>query len=75
MNASHESLRVDFEVSVPAVDRLVSCAQRDPDCIGARMTGGGFGGAIVALARKDRGAAVAQRTVDAYGAAGKVLVP
>lgn len=72
---SHASLRDDFEVSVPAVDRLVTLAQRDPDCLGARMTGGGFGGSIVALAKQGRATAVAQRVIEAYGAPGRVLVP
>jgi galactokinase len=47
---SHESLRDDFEVSVPAVDALVEAAMRQPGVYGARMTGGGFGGSIVAIA-------------------------
>jgi galactokinase len=51
---SHESLRVDFEVSVPAVDALVEAAARQPAVYGARMTGGGFGGSIVALANAAR---------------------
>lgn len=75
LDASHASLRDDFEVSVPAVDRLVEIAQRDPDVFGARMTGGGFGGAIVAFARKGRGRTAAERIVDAYGPEGRALVP
>ena len=50
MIESHNSLRDDYEVSVPAVDRLVELASAQPGVFGARMTGGGFGGAIVALA-------------------------
>jgi galactokinase len=49
LDASHASLRDDFEVSTPALDRLVERARRDPAVLGARMTGGGFGGSIVAL--------------------------
>jgi galactokinase len=49
MNASHISLRDDFEVSSPALDAMVACAQAQPGCLGARMTGAGFGGAAVAL--------------------------
>ncbi len=75
LDASHESLRADFEVSVPEVDRLVALARRDESCIGARMTGGGFGGAIVALARAGEGAGLAARVADAYGPSGRVLVP
>ncbi len=59
MAASHESMRVDFEITVPAVDQLVAIAQ---DAIGseggARMTGGGFGGCVVALLRRDNVARV-----------------
>ena len=51
MNASHASLRDDFDVSVPALDRLVALLQADPDVYGARLTGAGFGGACVALCR------------------------
>jgi galactokinase len=53
MNASHQSLRDDFEVSSPALDTLVELAQNHPLCYGARMTGAGFGGCAVALVRDD----------------------
>ena len=47
MDLSHESMRDDFEISVLEIDRLVaSCRQYG--AVGARMTGGGFGGCIVA---------------------------
>ncbi len=49
MNASHVSLRDDFENSMPAMDVMVALAQAHEACAGARMTGGGFGGAAVAL--------------------------
>ena len=75
LGASHASLRDDFEVSVPEVDRLVTLAASDPDVFGARMTGGGFGGAIVAFARRGSGRAAAERIVAAYGPAGRALVP
>ena len=75
LDASHASLRDDFEVSVADVDRLVALAQADADVYGARMTGGGFGGAIVALARRGTAAAAAARIVAAYGPRGRVLVP
>ncbi|MCE7999752.1 MAG: galactokinase [Rhodobiaceae bacterium] len=48
MNESHESLRVDFEVSTASLDRLVAAA-RDAGAAGARLTGAGFGGCIVAV--------------------------
>jgi galactokinase len=80
LDASHASLRDDFEVSTPDVDRLVSIAQAHEDVLGARMTGGGFGGAIVALVRKGRGRRAADDIVRAYGqgstgASARVLVP
>ena len=53
MNASHTSLRDDFEVSGPALDHIVALAQATNGCLGARMTGGGFAGAAVALVRSD----------------------
>jgi galactokinase len=53
MNASHVSLRDDFEVSSPALDAMVEIARHHPGCHGARMTGAGFGGCAVALV--DRG--------------------
>ena len=53
MNASHDSLRDDFEVSAAALDALVDCARARPGCFGARMTGAGFGGCAVALLHKD----------------------
>jgi len=50
---SHRSLRDDYEVSCRELDRLVEIVSAVPGVIGARMTGGGFGGCIVALARQD----------------------
>jgi galactokinase len=55
--ASHASLRDDYEVSTPALDRLVERAL-EAGAFAARMTGGGFGGSIVALAERDRAAEV-----------------
>jgi len=49
MYASHASLRDDFEVSCKELDVLVDIASKTDGVIGARMTGGGFGGCIVAL--------------------------
>lgn len=53
MNASHESLRDLFEVSSPELDAAVDIARRVPGVYGARMTGAGFGGCTVALARPE----------------------
>src|SRR5439155_1307793 len=52
LDASHASLRDDYEVSTPEVDQLVEVARAQPETLGARLTGGGFGGAIVALVRR-----------------------
>jgi galactokinase len=73
-NEAHRSLAEDFEVSTPEVDRLVALAQADPDVLGARLTGGGFGGAVVALVPRGRAEAAGLRLARAYGA-GRVLVP
>jgi len=65
MVASHASLRDDFEVSTPALDRLVAELAATPGVFGARLTGAGFGGCAVALTRPgavDRGWVV--RAVD-----------
>ncbi len=51
MDASHESLRDLYQVSGPQLDTMVECARRSPGVLGARMTGGGFAGAAVALVR------------------------
>jgi len=66
--ASHASLRDDYAVSTPDVDTLVEIAQADTDVLGARLTGGGFGGAVVILARATWGSAVAARVARAYAA-------
>lgn len=49
MRASHESLRDDYEVSTPELDAMAESCWHAPGCVGARMTGAGFGGACVAL--------------------------
>lgn len=54
MDASHASLRDDYEVSGPELDALVAAASKQPQTIGARMTGGGFGGCAVFLARLEK---------------------
>ena len=78
MNASHGSLRDDYEVSVRAVDQLIELLQGDSAVHGARMTGAGFGGACVALCHAGMAATVGSRIVGAYnrtGAVARVLVP
>jgi galactokinase len=77
--ASHASMRDDYEVSVPEVDALVQAAAADPAVFGARLTGGGFGGAIVAFARAGEEAEAARRISERYakdtGRQGAVLLP
>lgn len=51
MNASHASMRDDYEISCSEVDTLVEIAQRQSGVLGARMTGGGFGGCVVSLVK------------------------
>ena len=51
MNESHASLRDDFEVSSDELNVMVDAAQSRASCLGARMTGAGFGGCAVALVR------------------------
>lgn len=70
MNASHQSLRDDFEVSIAAVDLLVELLQQSAGIYGARMTGAGFGGACVALAEKGAGRAAAEAVLEDYGRKG-----
>lgn len=53
MNASHESLRDDYEVSCEEIDILVDLAQAMPGVIGSRITGGGFGGCTVSIVKND----------------------
>lgn len=69
MNASHDSLRDDFEVSTAALDALVTAARVQPDCYGARLTGAGFGGCAVALVRADRARAFVAAVTQAHEAA------
>ncbi|NPC58439.1 galactokinase [Caenimonas soli] len=78
MNDSHASLRDDYEVSTPELDRLVALLQAEDGVHGARLTGAGFGGACVALCEAQALQQVAARVLDQYAAAGqngKVLVP
>lgn len=78
MNASHASLRDDYEVSVTALDTLVAMLQETPGVFGARLTGAGFGGACVALVASGQGRAIAQKILERYnsaGYAGRILVP
>ena len=68
-NASHDSLRDDYEVTVPELDVAVDVARAN-GAYGARMTGGGFGGSIIALVDKGRSQEVAQKIADEFASRG-----
>jgi galactokinase len=69
LTASHTSLRDDFRVTVPELDLAVETLLA-AGALGARMTGGGFGGCVVALVDESRAEAAATETVAAFGRAG-----
>lgn len=77
--ASHASMRDDYNISIPEIDLLVELCRGQSDTIGARMTGGGFGGSIVALTKQGRGRDVAQAVVESYQKqtkeCGTIMVP
>jgi galactokinase len=68
MQQSHESLRDLYEVSCPELDLMVSLADSLPECRGARMTGGGFGGCTVNLVDAGQADEFAERITEAYQA-------
>ena len=78
-DASHRSMRDDYEVSLPEVDCLVECIRKQVGMYGARLTGGGFGGSIVALVRAEHAAHAAGAGAREYaartGQTPKVMVP
>ena len=69
LDASHESMRDDFEITVPQVDLAVETA-RSSGSLGARMTGGGFGGCIIALVELGDSERIGEAIVESLGAAG-----
>ena len=69
LDASHASMRDDFEITVRTVDLAVEAA-RDAGALGARMTGGGFGGCIIALTPRGRAEEVAAEIYRRFDAAG-----
>lgn len=79
MNASHRSMSEDFEVSTPDIDVLAVLAQNQEGIAGARLTGGGFGGCVVALCARGYarsiGPAIVGRYSERTGRSGRVLVP
>ncbi len=69
LTSSHASMRDDFEISCPELDLAVDTALAQ-GAVGARMTGGGFGGSAIALISVGSEAAVGAAIVDAFAAAG-----
>jgi galactokinase len=69
LDASHASMRDDFEISVPELDLAVDVS-RAAGAIGSRMTGGGFGGAAIALVEHAKVAAVTEAVTQAFADAG-----
>ncbi len=66
---SHASMRDDFEISCPELDLTVSTAVR-AGALGARMTGGGFGGSAIAIVAAGQAAAISEAVVAAFAEAG-----
>jgi galactokinase len=77
--ASHASMRDDYEISLPEIDTLVSIGTAHPHVHGARLTGGGFGGSVVMLARSGCGRNAAEMVLASYrhatGQDGRIIVP
>ncbi|AFZ65950.1 galactokinase [Deinococcus peraridilitoris] len=77
--ASHASMRDDYEVSIAEVDLIVELAREQQAVYGARLTGGGFGGSVVMLARLGEGRRVGGAIADEYarrsGRTPKLLTP
>ncbi|MCS6914405.1 MAG: galactokinase family protein [Myxococcales bacterium] len=75
----HVSLRDDFAVSLPEIDLLVEMACAEADVLGARLCGGGFGGAVVVATKAGQARQVAEQVVGRYrqstGRPGAVLWP
>ena len=69
LTASHASLRDDYEVSSPELDLAVDTAL-DAGALGARMTGGGFGGSAIALVEAADAATIRARITEAFRDAG-----
>lgn len=76
---SHLSMSEDYKVSLPEIDTLVKIADAQEGVYGARLTGGGFGGSIVLIAKKGQAAAAADKIARLYreatGQKPQVLVP
>jgi len=66
MNRSHSSLRDDYEVSINELDFLVDSCNELDGVLGARLTGAGFGGCIVALAKAEAASQIEEQVIGAY---------
>mgnify|MGYP001072326743 CR=1 FL=1 len=69
MTASHDSMRDDYEITEPSVDLAVATALAS-GALGARMTGGGFGGCVLALVAAEQAEAVGAAVTSAFAGAG-----
>ncbi len=72
MSESHQSLRDDYQVSCRELDLLVESAEAQPGVLGARMTGGGFGGCTVNVVQRSRTAAFKEKVFREYQAATQI---
>ena len=78
MDASHFSLRDDYEVSIPELDELCALLRAQEGVVGARLTGAGFGGACVALCRTGLAQQAATAALNEYnknGREGRISIP
>lgn len=66
MNASHVGSRDFYEVTVPEIDELCAAAWSVPECLGAKLMGGGFGGCVAVLAPESAMAEIQKTVVDAF---------
>jgi galactokinase len=72
LNASHRSLRDDYEVSTAELDRLTELATT-AGAMGSRLVGGGFGGSIISLGRRGEMKEVAAEILGRYGSGGRLI--
>jgi galactokinase len=79
LDASHRSLRDDYEVSTPEIDALARALRESPGVLGARLTGGGFGGAVLGAVERGRSEEAAALAATRYaretGVEPAILVP
>jgi len=77
LHAAHTSASQDYEISTPEIDALVALAEAQPGCLGARLTGAGWGGCVVALVRAADARAFAHNLPSRYmqrtGLAGRIF--